>query len=452
MTHSTKKGCSLLPPPAFSPAPSPANSKAAQPTPTPSTVSDLFDQIATTLQTYVVMDEHQVVAATLWIAMTHVHDGIQVSPLALISAPEKACGKSQLLTIFGRLVANPLPAANCSMSFIFRSIESLGPTLLIDEADTFFKENSELKGIINAGHTRENASVGRTESNGNGGFVPVLFKVWCAKAIAGIDMERHLPPATISRCIKITMRRKMSSETVARLRHADPNTFSELASRLVQFGKEHTPIIKRARPELPEVLNDREQDNWEPLIAIAECAGPDWRTRAINAALAISKADRGTSETKNELLADIRHIFQTKHVSRITTEDLIKWLIDDSEAPWKTYNRGTPISARQLSKLLSSYDPNLKSKTVRMGPHSTPKGYELSQFADAFARYLPPAEPSQTDTEYARNPNLDPPELLDAIRKVYPDYGVGSLDPRPIDPKTGRPIGPSLGIRTEDEF
>ena len=396
-------------------------------------VSDLFDRIASTLRTYVVMDEHQVVAATLWIAMTHVCDGIKVCPLALITAPEKACGKSQLLTIFGRLVANPLAAANCSPSFIFRSIEKQQPTLLIDEADTFFKENSELKGIINAGYTRENAFVGRTESDGNGRFEPVFFNVWCAKALAGIAMDRHLPAATQSRCIKILMRRKMPTETVSRLRHAAPEVFTELAARLCIFGKNHTPVIKLARPELPDELSDRDQDNWESLIAVAECAGPDWRARAVNAAIIMAKSGCVAVETGNELLEDIRRIFEMKRVRKISTEDLIKWLIDDSEAPWKRYNRGFPITARQLAKLLASYDPNIKSKTVRMGPHDTPKGYELLQFSDAFARYLPSAPPSDSDTEYDHFKDLEPPELLASIRDIDPTYARGVSSPKPDD-------------------
>jgi hypothetical protein len=40
----------------------------------------------------------------------------------------------------------------------FRAIETLQPTLLIDEADTFFGENVELRGILNSGHRTGGAS------------------------------------------------------------------------------------------------------------------------------------------------------------------------------------------------------------------------------------------------------------------------------------------------------
>ena len=86
------------------------------------------------------------------------------------------------------------------------------------------------------------------------------------------------------------------------------------------------------------------------------------------------------------MLADIREIFEGRQDRKISTAELIKALTHDDEKPWATYNRGHPISPSQLSKRLATY--GIKSKTVRLGPYNTPKGYELSQFDDAFARYV----------------------------------------------------------------
>jgi putative DNA primase/helicase len=89
----------------------------------------------------------------------------------------------------------------------------------------------------------------------------------------------------------------------------------------------------------------------------------------------------------NELLADIQTVFAHKRVERISTADLLDALCEDEEAAWCTYNKGKPLSARQLSKRLSEY--GISSKNVRLEKHGNPqKGFELSQFHDAFARYL----------------------------------------------------------------
>lgn len=60
-------------------------------------------------------------------------------------------------------------------------------------------------------------------------MIAKLFKVWGAKALAGIALEKHLPDATMSRAVIINMRRKLASETVERLRHAEAGLFERLA-------------------------------------------------------------------------------------------------------------------------------------------------------------------------------------------------------------------------------
>jgi hypothetical protein len=48
----------------------------------------------------------------------------------------------------------PLGVANISNAALFRTIELVQPTLLIDEADTFLRDNDDLRGALNAGHKR----------------------------------------------------------------------------------------------------------------------------------------------------------------------------------------------------------------------------------------------------------------------------------------------------------
>ena len=185
----------------------------------------------------------------------------------------------------------------------------------------------------------------------------------------------------------------MPGEKVERIRHADRALFDELRSKIARFAVDYGQKISLARPDLPDELSDRAQDNWEPLLAIAECAGPEWVERARAAALMLSHENGSSVSIGNELLADIQQVFESEKVDKISSVDLITALIKDEEAPWGTFNRGKPITPRQLANQLDKY--GIKSKTVRM-QFLTPKGYDLGQFRDAFARYLtPPADSSQ---------------------------------------------------------
>ena len=353
--------------------------------------SELLDEIVFSIRAFIVLDIEQAYAVALWIAFTWFIDDVDIAPLLLANAPEKACGKSQLLDFVSRLSYKPLSASNCSTSALFRACELYGPTLFIDEADTFIRENNEIKGLINAGHTRINAYVIRVTGDNH---EPKMFRVWGAKAFAGISLEKHLPDATMSRGIVIQLRRKLPHESVSRLRHADKDLFTTLSSKLARFSDDYSQEVRSARTVLPDALSDRDQDNWEPLLSIAYCAGEEWFKRGIAAALKLSNSGEKSVSVANQLLNDIQNIYAIQNVTRLSTADLISALIEDQELPWATYNRGRPLSPSQLAKQLRPY--NITSKTVRFGHSNTLKGYDLDQFTDAFARYLAPAEsPSQ---------------------------------------------------------
>ncbi|MDP1930034.1 MAG: DUF3631 domain-containing protein [Gammaproteobacteria bacterium] len=360
-----------------------------EPSEDPVEPAELLNELVATIRRYLIIDEEYADAFALWVALTWFIDVVEVAPLLIITAPEKACGKTHALTICGYVVARPLSAANSTSSFLFRAIDMWNPTLLIDEADTFIRHNDDLKGLVNAGHTRASAFVGRTVAVGDT-HEPRLFPVWGAKAFAGISLEKHLPDATMSRGIIINLRRKLPHESVERLRHADKAVFQALTAKLARFAEDYASQVRSANPTLPEELSDRDQDNWEPLLAIASCAGEEWGQRATRAALKIYRTANSNVSTGSELLADIQEVFELKKCSKISTVDLITALVADEEKCWATYNRGRPLTPRQLAKQLSAYD--IHPKTVRM-PYGTPKGYDTYQFADAFSRYLQPGPP-----------------------------------------------------------
>ncbi|MBM3273492.1 DUF3631 domain-containing protein, partial [Candidatus Kaiserbacteria bacterium] len=74
--------------------------------------------------------------------------------------------------------------------------------------------------------------------------------------------------------------------------------------------------------------------------------------------------------------------------------------------------RGNPLTARQLAKRLSTY--GIKPKNLRF-KSATLKGYEKSDFAEAFERYLPsPGNPPQ---------RYDSPNALSAKDSAAADDG-----------------------------
>jgi putative DNA primase/helicase len=205
------------------------------------------------------------------------------------------------------------------------------------------------------------------------------------KAIAGINAIK-LAETVTSRSIVFELRRKTANEKVERLRMAEPNLFEDLIAKLARFSNDYIQQVKQARPALPDALGDRDQDNWEPLLQVALVAGGHWLDTALKAAIKISGSKQNPISRANELLADIQEIFDIKSVIKISTAELIQFLCEDSEKTWSTYNRGKPLSPRQLSTKLKDY--GIASKTIRINNYETAKGFEIEQFKDAFTRYL----------------------------------------------------------------
>ncbi len=369
-----------------------------EPWPEPVNPEALLTDVMHTIERFIVCQHETIVAATLWAAMTWFIDVIQIAPLAVITAPEKRCGKSQLLFLFSQIVKRPLAVSNISPSALFRSIDAWQPTLLIDEVDTFMRENNELRGLINAGHTRNAAFIYRTTGEDH---TLTAFNLWGAKALAGIG---KLGDTLMDRSIILSLRRKLPHEVSVRLRHAEPGLFQTLAAKLARFALDYSDQMLTARPHLPDNLGDRAQDNWEPLLAIADIAQGNWPQLARNTALKLSSDLASSHSIGIELLADIQDIIEKMSSDRITSADLIKQLCDDLEKPWATFNRGQPISPRQIANRLRDYD--ITSNTIRIGTN-TAKGYLFSQFADAFNRYLPPDQPSVTTSQAIDNKRLD---------------------------------------------
>lgn len=355
-----------------------------EPWPEPVDGADLLDDVTHALARHVIADKETLRAAALWAAFTWLVDVVQVAPIANITAPEKRCGKSILLTALGKLANRPLQVSNIAPAALYRSIELWAPTLLIDEVDAFLAAHEDARGILNAGFTRDSAIVIRCVGDDH---MPTAFNVWGAKALCGIG---KIADTLADRSVPLRLRRRTAGENVESLRHSDPALWESLRSRLARFALDSAEAIGKARPSPIPGLNDRANDAWEPLLAIADQAGDHWPKSARNAAIALHGLEGESPSIGAELLADVKAVFEAKSASKVFSADLLEALVADEEAPWATWNRGKPMSPRQLSAKLAEF--GIKSKDIRIGS-TNKKGYDRADFSDAFGRYLSP-EPS----------------------------------------------------------
>jgi putative DNA primase/helicase len=108
-----------------------------------------------------------------------------------------------------------------------------------------------------------------------------------------------------------------------------------LRDQLAAWASNAVDDLAGARPELPDELNDREQDYWEPLLAIADLAGGRWPELARTTAIHLSAVAAGETGPVEELLAGIARPFEAANGDHLSTADLIESLCRDEEAPWR---------------------------------------------------------------------------------------------------------------------
>ena len=348
--------------------------------------AELLSTLRDTFAQHVILPEHGAAAMALWILHAWAIDAAHVSPFLAFSSPEMRCGKSTALALLYRTGPRTAFASNISPAAVFRYVEANQPTLIIDEADSFVHGSEELRGILNSGHTRDTAFIIRCEGDEH---APKEFSTWAPKAIASIG---KLPTTVRDRAIILGMKRKKPGERVTKMREReDAGQFLALRRKASRWTEDNLEALRTARPALPEGLNDRAQDNWEPLLAIADLAGGDWPKAARDAALKLSAdAETAASSLTTQLLADIKAAFETAG-TRMTSGELVEALTGDPTGNWAEFGKtGKPLTQKKLASLLRGFD---------IKPTGNPRGYGLSAFRDAFDRYLspklPPANPHE---------------------------------------------------------
>lgn len=344
---------------------------------------ELFAEVCDAFRRYLALQQYQAEALALWTIFSYGIDISNIAPKLLVYSPEKRCGKTTLLDVLMNLIWTPLPASNISPAAIFRTIDSIDCSLVIDEADTFINNTPEISGIINSGHRKSSASVIRLVGDDH---MPKSFSTWAPTVIAMIGKPAD---TIVDRSIMIEMRRKKPDEDIQRLiLHKAEKPLGIIAQKIKRWMQDNFDALVKYESEVPQELNDRAMDNWRPLLAIADQIGGRVPETARLAAMTLSQEnkDEENGSKGTILLGDVKELLSKRPLDRISTEDLMFALINMEDRPWSEWNRGKAITARQISTLLKPY--KIKSKTMRFG-YETKKGYEVEQFNDAFARYTP---------------------------------------------------------------
>jgi hypothetical protein len=372
-------------------------------TPDTARLLDDLDQLLTRFVAF--PSDHARHAVAAWVLHTWSLDAFDSTPRLALLSPEKGSGKTRTLEVLEQVVPGARHTFNSSVAVLVRRLAQGRTTLLIDEADTVLgwkvaAQHEDLRGLVNAGH-RRGAVYERCSTEK--GVELQEFPAFAAVALAGIG---DLPDTILDRSIIVSMKRRAPSEQVEpfRPRKVEPEV-AHLVDALNGWAVGATPALEALVDsiELPDGIEDRPADVWEPLVAVGDLAGAPWSGRLRTAAVVLNgqRAERDPS-LGVQLLRDVRDTFDRLDVDRMTSVQLVEELTDLEGAPWSNI-RGEPIDANGLARRLKPYE--VRPASHRFGDH-TARGYLRTDFYDAWSRYLPPPS-GPRDTRDTRN-NVTP--------------------------------------------
>jgi Protein of unknown function (DUF3631) len=386
------------------------------PWPEPVSGSETLSAISASLTAYCALPDGAADMIALWCAHTHCFELFRISPRLNITSPTYGCGKSTLRDAIALFVRRSLSAESLSTAVGFRVVNESKPTLLADEIDRWLINNEELCGFFNSNYKRGAVFLRCDPDDGN---KVKAFNAYSPVVLCGIGALRGRLATLHDRSIVIRMERAKPGELLAPFDEGRTEKEQELNRKLVRWMSDNRARIASCNARLPDGVHNRLADNWRPLFSIAEVLGGDWPNRCAESFKKLTAKKLDVEARGIELLRDIRDILAERGENVvngwISSSDLIACLLDKSESPWGEANKGgKPINERWLSVRLADYE--IKPGKLPREENGQKRGYKVTAFQNAFARYVPSGQVSQqpilrgkmgeTDSETDRKPQV----------------------------------------------
>lgn len=192
-------------------------------------------------------------------------------------------GKSRFLLTVGSLCQKPIFASGAStVSPIFRLIDQIGGTLVVDEADFWASdERAEIVKILNNGNAR-GFPVLRSETTPSKEFSPRAFNIYGPKIVA--TRHRFEDTALESRCLtEVLGDRPLRPDVPISLPEAFKLEAEELRNKLLMYRFRRFGIGTASTLKAEPGLDPRRAQILAPLLAVA--VDPEARRRMKNFAL-----------------------------------------------------------------------------------------------------------------------------------------------------------------------
>ncbi len=207
----------------------------------------------------------------IWNIATYFYELFDAFPYNDYTGTKRA-GKTKSLELQKLVCFNPIMSADISGSAMFRTIEGIGATVLLDESEQFKNPKNEqaqhIRTLFLQGFIRGQFAV-RSEGKANEGFTPQQFNLYSPKSLAHIN---GIGDVLEDRCIPQLMRRSKDKSMLNSWPDSRKDKrFTEIRNLCYRLFLDYANEIYELQDEAKKLLSisGRELRLWTPIITLA---------------------------------------------------------------------------------------------------------------------------------------------------------------------------------------
>jgi hypothetical protein len=443
----------------------------------------IFTKIKTEIQKYIEFDDDRYYTfLTIWIVGTYLYRRFGAYPYIQLNALKRS-GKTKLLTILNLLAYNSVFSTNMSSASLYRLIQNMGSSIMIDETEKLSDPDREtdFRSMLLGGYKR-GAVVYRAEKGENDKLVPTPFEVYGPKALANI---RGLENVLEDRCILTILKRGIKHAIINREIPLEASIWEELRQDLTQlaltrgdqivaeydelgssvYGDSSVYGVISGHPNPNRVdISGRDWELWKPLIAISmyltQLSTPEItlqtpQTLQTPLQQIMSLAETLTNERNLENASESAEVLLIQAALKVVNKDghyPTKRLL---EAMGALYDEGAPdwVNAKWLGRALTRLGFREKRRVSgRVEYHLTPEG--IKDMAGRLGVEVQSDDPNLEETikqviEVVRNLS---PEVPIHKSKVWEGCKDLKISPDQLDRVLGLADSENVLIHLEGDF
>ncbi len=209
----------------------------------------------------------------LWAIGTYFHQLFKSYPYIYLQGTKRS-GKTTVIDVMSKICFNAIQAGNVTTSSVFRIINSMRPTFLIDEQDALCSEQNkpELRQILLNGYKKGAKVIRSTQKGAKVDFSVEEFEIYCPKMIVNIA---GLDDAIMDRAIWFTILRTKNKVFGDRSIKIESDNWKDIRTLCYISMLLCWKLVKETYDNLENdtKLISRDWEKWKPILALAKLCG-----------------------------------------------------------------------------------------------------------------------------------------------------------------------------------